>query len=206
MTTNKNKSWDNKIEAHPWKRFPKTNKATRLIIGSFPPNKFTTYKVRQTKCDSNFFYGSKDNGFWDLFIKSLELDYKWPDHIKDLKNWLTYNKWAITDIVYKTYRKSDSAFDSDLLVESWNTKIINDIFNNNNISHVYFTSKWVSDKFHKYVHEHLDNYKPDETIILISPSRNGLRSIKRTKDLKIKIGDNEPVSLFRQRYYKQALK
>lgn len=49
-------------ETHPWKRSPKeNNKASKLILGSFPPNKFTVYTEKKTQCDMDFFYGSKDN-------------------------------------------------------------------------------------------------------------------------------------------------
>ena len=52
----------------------------------------------------DFFYGSKQNGFWELFINSLKLKID-IDDLKVLKNWLRKNKWGLTDIVLKTTRK-----------------------------------------------------------------------------------------------------
>lgn len=50
------------IEKHPWVKFPKAeDKAIKLILGSFPPIKFTVSKENMTQCDMDFFYCSRDN-------------------------------------------------------------------------------------------------------------------------------------------------
>ena len=68
-------------EVHPWKMFPKNSEINKLIVGSFPPNKMVLpvgYKMRyldgldkindRESKRFDFFYGSKQNGFWELFI------------------------------------------------------------------------------------------------------------------------------------------
>ena len=141
------KKWEpfeDKIELHPWKRFPeKPSKARNLIVGSFPPNKFTSHQERLTLCDMGFFYWSKENDFWELFIKAIDLTYKWPDDLADLKVWLINNHWAVTDIIKKAQRKKDTAFDTDLIVLEWNHEVINQLFRDNEIKRIFFTSQWV---------------------------------------------------------------
>jgi hypothetical protein len=200
------KSWDGKTENHPWHRFPETdNSATHLIIGSFPPNKFTEYKDKLTRCDVEFFYGSKDNGFWELFISSLDLTLKWPDDIETIKTWLYDNNWMVTDIVAKAQRKKNSALDADLIIMDWNNRIIDKLLSNNPIKYIYFTSKWVSDHFHKNIAPKLSSKAKYDETILISPSRNGLRTVSVATYLKYKMPKDETASEFRQRYYRQAL-
>jgi hypothetical protein len=199
-------SWDGGNETHPWTRFPLIdNSATHLIIGSFPPNKFTLYPDKLTMCDTEFFYGSKNNEFWELFIKAHGLKFKWPDNFDQIKGWINTNKWAITDIVATTQRIKDSALDSDLLNPTWNIEPIDTLLSKNPIKFIYFTSSWVSTKFHKHIAPKLSIKKEYDKTILISPSRNGLRTVSRAKFLRYEMRDNETATEFRLRYYRQAL-
>lgn len=196
-------------EEHPWKRFPiENNNSKSLILGSFPPSKFTIDEYPKTICDIDFFYGSKENSFWDLFIDAKNLDIKWPDEIQKLKDWLYENKWVVSDIVLKTKRKNDTAFDNDLNVVEWNENIIEGILLNNPIKKIYFTSRFVEEKFKKKIERKLKlNLDKIEFVTLISPSPNGLRkaewSYKLTSSPKLK---NETLTEFRLRYYTEKLK
>lgn len=196
-------SWDGLPETHPWIRFPEAdNEAKYLILGSFPPNKFTTYRERLTCYDENIFYGSKDNSFWELFIQSRNLDFIWPDNIDNLKEWLSENNWVISDLVYSTTRKKDSASDVDLIVNTWNIETISTILTNNPIKNIYFTSKWVSENFHKHIKPGLTNYPVDANeFTLISPSPAGLISTKWCRGI-FPINHNEELEEYRKRYYK----
>ncbi|GAB3339651.1 hypothetical protein GCM10027299_52430 [Larkinella ripae] len=195
------------LEEHPWKRFPlQTNNARYLILGSFPPNKFTHKKQLQTRGDVPIFYGSKSNKFWNLFITAKGIDFKWPDQSEEVLIWFENNQWAVADIVYRTYRKEDSAIDTDLIVKSWNTEIIDGILKHNKISRIFFTSRWVEEKFNKYVKSSLNYFDSKiHLTTLISPSDNGLRRTEWCKGLLEKNKD-EPLSLYRQRYYSHFLK
>lgn len=193
------------LEKHPWVRFPKdNNRGTKLIIGSFPPNKFTVQSQKQTQCDMDFFYGSRDNYFWQLFSDALGLNYKFPADLNNLKDYLTENKWVVSDIVLECTRKNDTAYDNDLRVSKWNESIINEIIKNNPIQTIYFTSKWVKENFDRHI-----NINTSATIInqhiLPSPSRNGLRSIGRAAFLEYQKEPNETATDFRLRYYKDIL-
>jgi G:T/U-mismatch repair DNA glycosylase len=193
------------IEIHPWKKFPeKNNKANKLILGSFPPNKFTVQTQKKTQCDMGFFYGSKDNFFWQLFSDALGLKYKFPDDLNNLKKYLVENNWIVSDVVLQCTRKNNTASDQDLKVSTWNQSIINEIIDNNPIQTIYFTSRWVKEKFDRHI-----NINTSATItkqyILPSPSRNGLRSIGRAAFLEYQKEPNETATDFRLRYYKDIL-
>jgi len=50
-------------ETHPFEAFIPSG-ATKLIIGTIPPERFSQKKLF---CDDvNFYYGSRDNAFWEL--------------------------------------------------------------------------------------------------------------------------------------------
>ena len=196
------------VEIHPWIRFPETaNNAENLIIGSFPPNKFTSHRGKLTLCDIEFFYGSKENAFWELFVSAKNLAYKVPDDIDEVKHWLVKNHWSVTDIVKSAQRKKDTAYDTDLINISWNIEAIESIFTTNSIRNVYFTSQWVKENFDVYVKPKLSNlsYSNINEFILLSPSRNGLRSAKKAKFTAHKYQEGETSEEYRKRYYSLVL-
>lgn len=195
--------WEDKIEIHPWKKFhSKKNTCAKLIVGSFPPNRFTTHCERKTNCDMDFFYGSKDNGFWELFCETFGLNYAIPDDLELIKQWLIFNKWGLTDIVSSCKRKLDTAYDTDLISIEWNKNGVSEILDKNEINTIYFTSVWVRDKFEK----HINSSKNIKSYVLPSPSRNGLRSIKRATYLDLKFKENESSTDFRKRCYIDILR
>ncbi len=203
------------IEVHPWKIFPKNSEINKLIIGSFPPNKMVLpvgckmryldgldkINDRESK-RFNFFYGSKQNGFWELFINSLKLKID-IDDLKVLKNWLRKNKWGVTDIVLKTTRKKDSPSDQDLVPKEWNKSLIEKVLNENKIKHIYFTSKWVRNHFEKIISPKL--YKSIKLCTLISPSPSGLRRFPKEVTLELPRNEDESNKEYRLRYYNFVL-
>ena len=193
------------LEKHPWQRFPKEHKlATKLILGSFPPNKYTIQTEKKTQCDMDFFYGSRDNFFWQLFSDALNLNYKFPDDLQHLKEYLVNNGWLVSDIVLECERRKNTAADQDLKVIKWNQSIINDIIDNNSINTIFFTSKWVKEKFDRYINLAAKSANINE-YILPSPSRHGLRSIGRATFLDYPKETNETATNFRLRYYSDIL-
>ena len=197
----------NSIEKHPWVRFPEANgKIKNLIIGSFPPKKFTLKKENLSPGDVDFFYGSNHNGFWELFCEAMELGFFWRCDVDRLKSWLVDNQWGVTDIVlFATRNKnnSDSASDTDLRDKEYNTLVINDILENNPIEKIFFTSNWVFYRFNSLILT--DRQHDFQLIQLISPSPNGLRRIDWAfNNLKLKLGESK--SDYRLRYYQHFLK
>ena len=202
-------------EVHPWKMFPKNSEINKLIVGSFPPNKMVLpvgYKMRyldgldkindRESKRFDFFYGSKQNGFWELFINSLKLKID-IDDLKVLKNWLRKNKWGLTDIVLKTTRKKDSPSDQDLVPKEWNKSLIEKVLNENKIKHIYFTSKWVRNHFEKIICPKL--YESIKLFNLISPSPSGLRRFPKEVTLELPRHEDESNIEYRLRYYNFVL-
>ena len=198
---------DEKLEKHPFGRFPKKpNKAKFILIGSFPPNKFTINKEKRDYCDRNFFYGSKDNSFWSLFIEANQIKITWPRGLQHLKVWLQKNRWVVCDIVEATYRKKNSASDLDLKPQKWNVCGIDKIFAENNIEYIFYTSNWVKRNYKKKVEPHL-NHMPNikNEFVLISPSPAGLISTNWARKI-LKRNKNETVKQYRSRYYGHVMR
>lgn len=189
-------------EQHPWIVFPQLKTGKKLILGSFPPKRFTTEPQNLMKSDVDFFYGSVANEFWKMFCTSKGLDFDWRLNLEKLKSHLIANNWIVSDIILKTTRRIDNALDKDLLVTEWNIKIINELIENNKIETIYFTSKWVQEKFCAKISPFLN--KIPKTVILISPSKNGLMSLNWAREI-LKQLPNENNKDYRQRYYNHFL-
>jgi hypothetical protein len=209
------------IEVHPWVSYPDASQsATKVIIGSFPPKRFTKhtgegidngssiYKRDLWKEDADFFYGSADNSFLSLIAEALGVNYSGPADIDQLKEYLAENGWVVTDIVLEAIRNPkcpDSAADTDLRVITWNKEAILRIFSENKINTIFFTSNWVKKNFFKYVKEASSPDVSDcEVYTLISPSRQGLMSLKWAFEV-LPIEEGEPKTDYRKRYYQTLL-
>lgn len=203
------------IETHPWEYFPKNSKIEKLIIGSFPPNKMVfeygkevvyqnkikSFIIKETK-RYDFFYGSSQNQFWNLFFNSLT-KINISDNDQELKDWLIENNWGVTDLIYKTTRKKDSPNDSDLVPIEWNVFNIKSILNSNKINSIYFTSKWVQKHFEKLFKD--EEHMFIKKFILISPSPSGLRVFPSEVLKELPKNKNESNSEYRLRYYNYVL-
>lgn len=195
-------------EEHPWGRFPvcnniKTNSS--VILGSFPPSKFTIHPNKLSAADMHFFYGSKENSFWQLFCEIKGIEATLPADIEILKTWIKKNNWIVSDIVKTTRRKKDSALDNDLIPIEWNLAVVKDIFENNEVDKLFFTSQWVKQHFDRHLRSFLKINSNVHEIILLSPSKNGLRAAKRAKFTNLEPGVNESAAAYRHRYYKHVL-
>lgn len=191
-----------KEEEHPWVVFPEFKKGNKLILGSFPPKRFLIEPKKLLKNDVNFYYGSTDNNFWEIFCISKKLDFNWRLNNAKLINYLLENNWIVSDIVFKTTRKVENASDKDLVVSEWNIKIIKEILEKNNIKTIYFTSKWVQEKFSMKIAPFL--IKIPNEVILISPTRSGLMSLNWAREFYPQL-KSETNTNYRQRYYNHFL-
>lgn len=185
-------------EIHPWGVFPNNGKGSKLILGSFPPKRFTDIEKHLLVDDVDFFYGSRDNNFWELFCNSKDLDFDWRLNLGQLKKYLIDNNWIVSDIILNTKRRNDNALDRDLLVIEWNIKIIKELIENNKIETIYFTSKWVQERFCEKIALHL-NAIP-KLVTLISPSRSGLMSLNWAREILLQL-EKESNKEYRQGYY-----
>lgn len=101
---------------HPFDPFiPKG--ATKLIIGSIPPARFCAPERGLKPDDVDFYYGSRDNGFWDLIGKVTRQEFtklQTLAAVKERKEALVRMGVGITDIVAQCQRRDGSALDKHL--------------------------------------------------------------------------------------------
>lgn len=190
-------------ERHPWKIFPESGKGKKLILGSFPPKRLTNNPQNLEIGDVDFFYGSKDNSFWNLFCEAKGItEINWRQNPKKLKDYLRENDWVVSDIILKTNRKGDSSADTALFNIDWNIEILKELLERREVITIYFTSKWVQEKFCTHIAPYI-NHIP-KIIVLISPSRYGLMSLNWARAIFSQL-ENETNTQYRQRYYNHFL-
>ena len=91
--------------------------ATKLIVGSMPPERFCRIPKQLKEKDVDFYYGSKDNYFWKLLseVCQTKLDYENTiQAVTHRKELLTSLHCGITDIIASCERSQNSASDSNL--------------------------------------------------------------------------------------------
>lgn len=142
-----------KIEAHPFNdsiglKSIKDN-TKKLILGTFPAYEVT----KKNNPRLNFYYGSNDNKFWDLFHEILEI--KSEITIENIQNYLAVNGFGIIDIIRKCYRKDNkSSADEDLCFIEFEDII--DILKNSKIETIYTTSEIVTKLLKQQIEPLLD--------------------------------------------------
>ncbi|ETN96900.1 uracil-DNA glycosylase family protein [Zhouia amylolytica] len=96
---------------HPYEPFiPKG--ATKLIVGTLPPPRFTTGEFKAG--DVDFCYGSRDGYLWPILdrIFDLNLSFETTDKaVEERKAFLVKHKIGICDIVERAYRAKVDASD-----------------------------------------------------------------------------------------------
>ncbi len=96
---------------HPYPPFIPDN-ATKLIVGTLPPPRFTTGKLKEG--DVDFCYGSRDGLLWIIFDQLFKLKLRYENSSKAVqqrKNILKERGIGICDIVASAKRKKIDASD-----------------------------------------------------------------------------------------------
>lgn len=109
---------------HPYEPFL-FDKATKLIVGTLPPPRFTTGELKVG--DVNFCYGSRDGQLWPILDRSFGLHLKFEtttEAIEQRKQFLIDRKIGICDIVQSAERSKIDASD----IGMQNIKLRNLIF------------------------------------------------------------------------------
>lgn len=167
--------------------------ADKLIIGTIPPYRFCQ-EDELFSDDVNFYYGSKDNYFWEIMseITGSTLHYEnTEDAIMERKDILTRLHTGVTDIVECCIHKNGKSSDSSL--EIITTKDIARLLSDYpNIQQLIYTSKFVASQMYnklntchswckenKSVGSIMINGKRYGVHILISPSPQALRRITK---------------------------
>ena len=99
------------LHKHPYEPFLFKG-ATKLIVGTLPPPRFTTFELREG--DVDFCYGSRDGQLWPILDRIFGLGLKYEttqEAVKQRKDFLRARKIGICDIVASAKRKKVDASD-----------------------------------------------------------------------------------------------
>jgi len=114
-----------------------TGKTTKLILGTFPAHQVTSKDTPRL----DFYYGSTDNRFWDLFNEVLSNSSVLS--VENIINFLTENNFGIIDIIRRCYRRdNNSSSDDDLSIIEFQDIV--DLLFKSNIDTIYTTSNFVT--------------------------------------------------------------
>lgn len=158
-------------EKHPF-GFYIPNNARYILLGSFPGKLDDNY---------NWFYCSKRGQFWKIVSKVYDIDLESKQSKIDLMN----SKGIVMgDVIKSCERSLDNNSDQNLDVKEYHQEEISQIINSNNISKIFFTSRFVENIFRRHFSEIINKYPEIKLITLPSPSP---RYAKLSIDSKIQI-------------------
>lgn len=172
------------IDEHPYE--PNiSDESTKLIIGTMPPPRFCSKPKKLYPSDVDFYYGSRDNHFWDIVseVFNTSLTRGTSTAITEREKLLHNNKIGICDILVKSKReKIDSASDNNIIIDDESYFLdIEDLLNKYpNIKILIYTSQIVKSfiykktkKEHRKINNEMEiklNDTSYKVIILPSPS------------------------------------
>jgi hypoxanthine-DNA glycosylase len=169
------------IETHPFGNFVPPN-VKYLILGSFTGRQ--AVKGTSVTDDSyDWFYGTRKNQFWPILEEVYGIKLRAKRSKQEL---LTQLGIAMADIIYQCERKDDSNLDSNLSIIEYNTKAIAGILDGHQIEKIYFTSRFVEERFKKEFKDIIYRHPGIELITLPSPSPRYARMSKEQKINKYK--------------------
>lgn len=176
------------------------NGVTKLIVGTIPPARFCVQGEKELyPNDVDFYYGSKDNGFWDLIgeVAGVKLHHENSEKaIEERKALLDSLKIGITDIIESCIHKGGRSDDKSLEIIS--RKPLDDLLlQYPEIDTLIYTSRFVASQMNhvadKTYHSWSKENKQKGTIlingrlynvnILYSPSPNALRKVSASNRL-----------------------
>lgn len=99
------------LHTHPYEPFL-FSEATKLIVGTLPPPRFTMGELKQE--DVDFCYGSKNGMLWPILDKIFLLNLKYETTefaAKQRKDFLIKHKIGVCDIVHSAEREKIDASD-----------------------------------------------------------------------------------------------
>lgn len=146
------------IEKHPFGNFVPF-KAKYLLLGSFPGRVETRY--------GEWFYETKRGQFWPIIEEVYRVKLKNKAEKISLFSKL---KISVSDVIYKCERLKGNNSDSNLVKCSYNTEGVGKILKENKIEKIFFTSRFVENKFRRFFKSLIIRYPKIELITLPSSS------------------------------------
>lgn len=152
---------------HPYRPFIPEN-ATKLIVGTLPPPRFTKRQLKED--DVDFCYGSRDGLLWTVLDKIFDLDLRFENTeaaVKQRKDFLRSRGIGICDVVESSRREKIDA--SDLGMQKVELRdMIGILRNHQNIETLLFTGGNSKNGPEYFFRRHLKQDHPDIRMKLIS--------------------------------------
>ncbi len=167
------------IETHAFGNFVPLN-PKYLILGSFTGRQ-AVKGIKATDVSYDWFYGTKRNQFWSILEEVYGIELRNKIRKQEL---LTKLGVAMADIIYQCERKEGNNLDTNLTNIVFNKEAITEILDSNQIDKIYFTSRFVENRFRKVFKDIINRHPAIYLITLPSPSP---RYAKMGKEQKIKI-------------------
>jgi hypoxanthine-DNA glycosylase len=169
------------IETHPFGNFVPLY-AKYLILGSFTGRQ--AVKGNASTDDAyDWFYGTKRNQFWSIIEGVYEIELKTKVARQEM---LTKLGIAMADIIYQCERKEENNLDNNLINIFYNIDAIAEILEKNKIEKIFFSSRFVENRFRKVFKSIIDRHPTIEIILLPSPSPRYAQLSKEQKIIKYK--------------------
>ena len=184
------------VSKHPYVKYVPKN-ANKLIIGTMPPYRFCNNERNLCEEDVDFFYGSKDNYFWEILGNLTQKNLSFENTksaVKERKDLLSSLNVAITDIVLECEHKNGNSDDNSLEEIVFNTDVLKDILDNNDIDTLIYTSLKVKSlmyqatkSYHSWSKDNkregriIIDGKEYKVIVLYSPSPSAKRRVNDDK-------------------------
>ena len=169
------------IETHAFGNFVPQD-AKYLILGSFTAKQ--AVKEHTAYDDSyDWFYATKRNQFWPILEAVYELELN--DKLSKQKLFSELGI-AMADIILQCERKDGNNLDNNLMNFIYNVDAIAEILDNNQIEKIFFSSRFVENKFKKVFKDIINHHPNTELVTLPSPSPRFARMSKEQKIMKYK--------------------
>jgi len=130
---------------HPYQPFiPKD--AKKLIIGTIPPSRFCKEPQQLLEEDVNFYYGSRDNYFWQIIGEIFNKEFLYNNSqnaVDQRKEFLTQISAGITDTINECIHLDNSASDNKLKIIRYNLDLVRLLEENPQITTLIYTSDFV---------------------------------------------------------------
>ncbi|MBL8015532.1 MAG: hypothetical protein JNK26_05095 [Candidatus Doudnabacteria bacterium] len=147
------------LETHPLGNFTPPN-MRYLLLGSFAA------KGMDTDPKYDWYYSSRFNQFWRIIEKVYSVQLLTKKSKIELFSKLEI---GIADIIYQCERVKNNSLDTNLTNIVWNESL-NELLRSNKITRIYFTSKFVEQKYRRHFKHLITEFPHIELVTLPSPS------------------------------------
>lgn len=145
------------LETHPFELYV-PEKIRYLLLGSFTGRMNSNY---------DWYYSNGRNQFWPIVSKVYALELKTKEEKQVLFSRL---RLGVGDIIYQCERQKGNNADMNLVNIVYNLEPIGRLLARGTIEKIYFSSRFVENKFRRIFREILEKYPVEKLITLPSPS------------------------------------